>query len=463
MSFKIRFLITIIFLYSTSKSQNIPQEFQKYQIRKLLYNAGIGWEDITCLGSPRFQELDDQKNYDNVLYSDISIGFRGLNKYKTIYFFTHFKYKNFLYGYLYPRIVNNIYAFDRYSGIEMDRSRSGFKSGETDLSGIGYQNNWLTFQIGRGRESWGAGNDIQLALSRNSAPYDYLLLASDYGKIRVKYIHGFLETNSDNINRYLTARGLEWTNRKNFLFSISETVVYSGLNRPLDLSYLNPISTHLEVELNNRLNSIGYDGSNAVWQLSIDWFLKSNIRLSTNILFDEFVIDRIELDAGKEHGKAYSLKSAFTPLKTKNNIITFYCSYINIGTPTFRHGIGSNNFVQRSKPLGWEYGSDTEEYHFGINYLFLNKIIIETEMGKRDLGEESITSKPYQKYKDYIKGSFPSGSIENTSFFTSKFQCWPKENISGILKFELIKIEESLYEKYFYIGFDIAFGKSLEI
>ena len=37
------------------------------------------------------------------------------------------------------------------------------------------------------------------------------------------------------------------------MIGLSETVVYSGENRSFDLGYLNPISSHLEIELNNRL------------------------------------------------------------------------------------------------------------------------------------------------------------------------------------------------------------------
>ena len=31
----------------------------------------------------------------------------------------------------------------------------------------------------------------------------------------------------------------------------SETVIYSGENRSIDIGYLNPMSSHLEIELNN--------------------------------------------------------------------------------------------------------------------------------------------------------------------------------------------------------------------
>ena len=97
-------------------------------------------------------------------------------------------------------------------------------------------------------ENWGAGNNVQLALSNNSSAYDYLLLGSDYGNLRVRYIHGFLERVDSSTNRYITARGLELTSKKSFILGFSETVIYSGENRPMDISYFNPISSHLEIE-----------------------------------------------------------------------------------------------------------------------------------------------------------------------------------------------------------------------
>ena len=103
------------------------------------------------------------------------------------------------------------------------------KSFETDLSGIGFNNDWLIVQIGRGRQSWGAGNGIQLALNELSNPYDYFMLNIDLGQIRARYMHGYLESDSINYNRYITGRGIEWTNNKSIILSLSEIVVYSGL------------------------------------------------------------------------------------------------------------------------------------------------------------------------------------------------------------------------------------------
>ena len=108
----------------------------------------------------------------------------------------------------------------------------------------------------------------------------------------MKYIHGFLESKDKDINRYITARGIEWTNQKSFIIGLSEIVIYSGENRSFDIGYLNPISSHLEVELNNRLNIIGDTNSNAVWQIHLDYLLNKRFRLSSNFLYDEYVIDK---------------------------------------------------------------------------------------------------------------------------------------------------------------------------
>ena len=57
----------------------------------------------------------------------------------------------------------------------------------------------------------------------------------------------FFENVQKNINRYITARGFEWTNEKTLIIGFSETVIYSGENRSFDIGYLNPISSHLKV------------------------------------------------------------------------------------------------------------------------------------------------------------------------------------------------------------------------
>ena len=99
-----------------------------------------------------------------------AFGFLISNNQKILYGYGHFRFKQNFHGYLYPRIADNPNQIERYSGIPRDIKRVGFSSGETDLSGISFQNEWIIIQFGRGRQSWGAGNDIQLAISEESNP-----------------------------------------------------------------------------------------------------------------------------------------------------------------------------------------------------------------------------------------------------------------------------------------------------
>ena len=283
---KHRSIFYFIFFLYCCKSQEISPDFNEFKFESLMFDFGLNWHFNTTLGSIRYNEsnrFNEIKNSDS-LTSNLKIGSSISSNSKVMYGFAHFTYKKYLYGYLYPRIVDNIDNVPRYSGIPRDISRLNFISGETDLSGIGYENEWLSFQIGRGRESWGACDDINLVLSNDSSPYDYGMLSSNYGNLKVKYIHGFLESTESLINRYINARGFEWSNNKSLIVGFSEIIIYSGYNRSLDFGYLNPISTHLEIELNDKLNTIGNTHSNAVWQISLDYFYKNNIRISGNFL-----------------------------------------------------------------------------------------------------------------------------------------------------------------------------------
>ena len=149
------------------------------------------------------------------------------------------------------------------------------------------------------------GPEPGLALGYNSPPYDYGLIGFNIKNLRTRYFHGFLESTVSNVNRYIVGKSIEYNNFKNFIFSFSELSIYSGHNRPLDVSMLNPVSSHVEIEMNQKQNLHGTGSGNAIWQFSIDAIL-GNFRICSNFLIDEFVIDKEQFDSGKDHGLGYS-------------------------------------------------------------------------------------------------------------------------------------------------------------
>ena len=177
-----RHILILLFL-SSINAQEIPNEFFEFQINKLEDDLGKHWHENTTFGPFRYKH--NLKNNDSLKVNARFGTFIAKNQ-KMLYAHGHFTFKKYFHGYLYPRIVNNPDEIRGYSGIPRDISRGGFTSGETDISGISFENEWMIIQIGRGRQSWGAGNDIQLFLSEESNSYDYGMLDLDFGKAKSK-------------------------------------------------------------------------------------------------------------------------------------------------------------------------------------------------------------------------------------------------------------------------------------
>ncbi len=442
--------------------QTIPNEFKEFHKRKLLIDSGKNWDQNSIFGPPRL--INSESKADSLIINS-RFGIQVFTKARAFYGFGHFTYENNFHGYLYSRVVNYPDFFERYSGIARDINRYGFTSGETDQSGICYENDWFIFQFGRGRESWGAGTDIQLGLSENSASYDYGMLDLDFGNLRVRYFNGYLETDSLFVSRYITGRGIEWNNKKNFLLALSEVVTYSGKNRTLDFSYLNPISTHLEIELNDKQNDLGTDSGNGIWQLSMDILFRRSVKVSFNYLIDEFVLDKVQRDANKNNEGGYSLKIIYLPnILSKHNLSNVYFSSIKIGTNTFRHEDGNNNFVARGKPLGWKHGSDGKEFKFGLN-LYNDRIcmLVNGNLGRRDLGINSIIENSYSPYVNYFSSPFPSGDFRKILFLQLGIQWWYKPHLSFVMKFDHEKVEKHFSQSKFKVGLDLYFPLETKI
>lgn len=405
-----------IFLFSHSFliSRTLLEDNFYYKISQLLYDTEGPWKTISFFKEKRYNMKPLNVLDKPLIKSKISL--QSSNQGTSFILYNKISFKMNFYLYSYSNFGDSNYHYKLYEEINQNK----LKKNEF-LSGFGYFNNWIRFQICKGKESWGAGENMELALSENSEPYDYLLLGSNYGNLRVRYIHGLLKSTSINVNRFITSRGIEWSNKKSLILGISETVVYSGLNRSLDIGYINPISSHIEIELNNRLNTIGNSNSNAVWQFHFDSLIKKTFRFSINILIDEFVFDP-DIEVGKEHGKALSTRISKNIINLNKRFLTLYSKYIYVGTPTFRHQNGENNFFNNSHPLGWFRGSDTQETSIGLNYSNKSSILYLLEGGLILSGDENILNRTLDPYKDYQKGGFPSGNIKRNLFLNSTIE-----------------------------------------
>ena len=136
---------------------------------------------------------------------------------------------------------------------------------------------------------------------------------------------------------------------------------------------------------------------------------------------------------------------------------------IYVGTHTFRHEDGSNNFVQRGKPLGWQYGSDARQYLIGLKYFNSHNLICRMDIGFRESGSNSIIDTPYAPYRDYNKISFPSGLVNEEIFINAEFQIWMKKYASFYSQLQYTNSNILNNDYVFTIGFDIYYLKHFKL
>ena len=64
--------------------------------------------------------------------------------------------------------------------------------------------------------------------------------------------------------------------------------------------------------------------------------------------------------------------------------------------------MGTNNFVQNGRPLGWYGGSDGQEICIGMNYFNNNNLILNISTGLLQSGEETIANRVFETYTQII-------------------------------------------------------------
>ena len=160
-----------------------------------------------------------------------------------------------------------------------------------------------------------------------------------------------------------------------------------------------------------------------------------------------------KIEIGKEHGKAYSLRYCFNIVSNEKYILSYFINTIKVGTPTFRHGNGANNFVNDSRPLGWHYGSDARKINIGLNYLMPKILIFNFKLGMLEKGTENILNRPYDPYSDYQKSTFPTGPIAKIIFANLKIH-WKMNKFLSVTNESQITFFQNYESKWnFSFGF----------
>ena len=337
------------------------------------------------------------------------------------------------YSRIYFRASNNTLNLPHYSGVEKDIPRGGFTTAEFDQLAIGFRNEWAAVEYGRGREIWGPMSEDNLLLSGNAPPYERLMFQINHKRFAYRWFFGYLETvyvEGSNINRYIVGKALEYRNDKNLVLSAGEVTVLSGPNRSIDMAYLNPLSIHIELETNDKINDQSDNHANTILFANIDWMLHPSVRFSFSFALDEFQIDQIDRNNGAADALGYLARIAWTPLRDPLGL-TLFTYGIRNDTYLIQHNYGYDNFVNHGELLSHPIGNDAYEIASGVRVVFHRPIILELKYGRRGWGDNSLLNAPYTPYDPgFSRLPFPSGRVKTNNFLAFQLNCQPIKNFT---------------------------------
>lgn len=385
------------------------QKSRSYTYKDFSYPEVMDSEKGSLVALPGFGfegQTGSNKAYDGEAHNSTFLGEISLHK----HFYTR----------LTGRATNKVNSLDHYSGADKrNRDRGSWRSVEFDEAHIGYQNGWFNAELGRGREVWGAGEEGNILLSSHSPSWEMIKLHVSHQRFSYRWFFGFLETmyeDSTAINRYMVGRALEYRNFSNLVVTIGEVVMFSGENRPLDMSMLNPIALQMELETNSKDNNSKFNHSNTIMFATVDWLLTQNLRFSGFFGIDDFQLDN--RDGERADALGYYARVAWSPIKSPIGM-TFFSSYNRNDTYFLIHESGYNNNVIRDEPIGTPLGNDAEDLKGGVRVVFPKYVIASAMIGQRQWGDYSILLDPYIYYdgvEDFIKLPFPSGEVRKNVY-----------------------------------------------
>ena len=158
-------LFLILIFHAFVFSQPVPYEFFENKLKNILYDSGNNWDDLTTFGPSNYIPQSNEKRFS----IEIKTGQKYSNYSTQLFIYSRFKFRKNLFGVFYPKYSKNSNLFNWFSNTPIN-SVEEYKKFNFELSGITYHKNWVAIQLGRGRESWGAGSDIQLALNKEVIP-----------------------------------------------------------------------------------------------------------------------------------------------------------------------------------------------------------------------------------------------------------------------------------------------------
>ncbi|NUM82258.1 hypothetical protein HUU42_15795 [bacterium] len=342
------------------------------------------------------------------------------------------------------RIDNGILSDTTYSG----RKTKYFAARLEEAYGL-WQLGKMNLMIGRFGECWSPFFNRSLIVSNNPYTYEKINFSFQTKHISFKSLFSKLD-NLQNAVRYFSAHRLDIKLNNGMNFGISESVVYGGVNQPVEWVYLNPFNIFAASQLN--------DKKEANESVALDFFMPfKKINLRGQILIDDFILDGPDKPAPNRKTSSDRLGFLFGVQLNRIGIGESQISmtYERVGSYTY-------NVKQKRPWQAYTYherglGSSKNDHDlWTINYQFFGipKFIMALELFFDRQGQRTLQSNDFED-STFVKLPFPSGLVQKKiGCFVSTFY-QPTTTLSAdlILGFNSFRQYKHLSKnKFFFVG-----------
>ncbi|HUQ48626.1 MAG TPA: hypothetical protein VM053_10320 [Gemmatimonadaceae bacterium] len=266
-------------------------------------------------------------------------------------------------------------------------------NGRTEDAYLSGQWKYAQVDFGRLGRNWGPIGFSGLELGDDSYTYDHL-----YGRVGTDKFH--ITTVLARLENYVTSPGVEshryfsvhrlGVHRGRFEAGLSEGYLYTGPNRGLEFSLLNPLNVFGLSWRNERTDGNLNFGADASWRT------KTAGTYSAELLLDDIQIDRCDSICHEPSSYGMTFSAEGIPLFGDQRL---FGSYTRVSSLAYRTPNVPERYASYGVGLGRGY-SDYDEIRVGADVALIPRLPFRVYVAHRRQGEGDYRS-PYPPVSDY--------------------------------------------------------------
>jgi hypothetical protein len=279
-------------------------------------------------------------------------------------------------------------------------------TGMFDRGYAGFRAEPFYFTLGRDYLRWGPAGQ-GLLLSSNSPAMDFLSFEAGSGKFRLSFFTSRLDTinfvdsvlGPQSANRFISGHRLNLKHPAGWEIGFSEIILYGGVDRGMELFYLNPVLPYYVEQYNQNVDD------NSLWNLEFALTFWNNKEFYGELLIDDFQYDFVS----EPHQLGFTLGARLADLLGWQGSF-WNLEYTRVGSFVYGQQKPWNRYTYQDVVLGHVLGSDFDQWRFSLKYLphkYFTVNLAGSYTRQGEMTADSVYTDPIPK-----DTPFPSGIVE---------------------------------------------------